>query len=216
MAIRDASAAAHLSLVEGSDGPWSFPPDNPSSEEPDWRSLSERAHARAESEGARADAAEARIQELLGDIRRLRASLRKTGAAGSTGEPLPRGARGAHKAPRRLRRNDTIGSLHVENAELREEATTLRKAAGAAQTSLSRKDARLLKARERSQAQRSTIEELRRQVRSLERQVARQSRDLEEAESRRQTIRDLSRENAELRGALRDWRDQVLFSGLAG
>ena len=208
MAIRDASAAAHLSLVEGSDGPRSFPPDNPSSEEPDWRSLSERAHARAESEGARADAAEARIQELLGDIRRLRASLRKTGAAGSTGEPLPRGARGAHKAPRRLRRNDTIGSLHVENAELREEATTLRKAAGAAQTSLSRKDARLLKARERSQAQRSTIEELRRQVRSLERQVARQSRDLEEAESRRQTIRDLSRENAELRGALRDWRDQ--------
>ena len=99
----------------------------------------------------------------------LRASLRKTGAAGSTGEPLPRGARGAHKAPRRLRRNDTIGSLHVENAELREEAATLHKAAGAAQTSLSRKDAQLLKARERSQAQRSTIEELRRQVRSLER-----------------------------------------------
>ena len=172
MAIRDASAAAHLSLVEGSDGPWSLPSDDPSSEEPDWRSLSERAHARAESEGARADAAEARIQELLGDIRRLRASLRKTGAAGSTGEPLPS------------------------------------KAAGAAQTSLARKDAQLLKARERLQAQKDTIKSLRGQVRSLERQVARQSRERRQAEALGQTIGDLSRENAKLRGALRDWRDQ--------
>ena len=172
MAIRDASAAAHLSLVEGSDGPWSLPSDDPSSEEPDWRSLSERAHARAESEGARADAAEARIQELLGDIRRLRASLRKTGAAGSTGEPLPS------------------------------------KAAGAAQTSLARKDAQLLKARERLQAQKDTIKSLRGQVRALERQAARQSRERRQAESLGQTIGDLSRENAKLRGALRDWRDQ--------
>ena len=66
----------------------------------------------------------------------------------------------------------------------------------------------MLNARESSQAQRDTIKELRRQVRSLERQVARKSRELEEAEGRRQVIRELSGENTELRAELRELRDQ--------
>ena len=166
MAIRDASSAAHLSLVEGSDDPWPVSPDTPSRGERDWQSLFEGERARAESERARADAAEGRIQELLNDIRRLRAGLRKAGAGEGAAQ---------HKA---------------------------------AQTSLSRKDAQLLKARESSQAQKDTIKELRRQVRSLERQAARQSRELEWAESRRETIRELSRENTELRAELRELRNQ--------
>ena len=209
MSIRGSSALAHLSVVEGSDDPWPVSPDTPPAEEPDWHSLFEGERARAESEGARADAAEARVQELLNDIRRLRAALRKAGADEGASGPQPR-------IPRRLlkawessqHQNDTIGSLRMENAELCKEVAAQRKAAQAARTSLSRKDTRLLNARESSQAQRDTIKELRRQVRSLERQVARQSRELEEAEGRRQVIRELSGENTELRAELRELRDQ--------
>ena len=96
----------------------------------------------------------------------------------------------------------------MENAELRKEVATLHKAAGAAQTSLSRKDAQLLKARERSQAQKDTIKSLRGQVRTLERQAAWQSRELQQAEALRQIIRDLSRENTELRARLRELHNQ--------
>ena len=42
-----------------------------------------------ERERARATAAEARVQELLNDIRRLRSALRKAEIAKSTPKPLP-------------------------------------------------------------------------------------------------------------------------------
>ena len=105
-------------------------------------------------------------------------------------------------------RNDTVKSLHSEIAELRKEVAAHRKAARAAQTSLSARDARLRKARESSQAQNETIRSLRRQVRFLERDLARQSRELEEAESLRQTARRLYDQVFALRTELRDLDDQ--------
>ena len=160
MSIRGSSALAHLSVVEGSDDPWPVSPDTPPAEEPDWHSLFEGERARAESEGARADAGEARVQELLNDIRRLRAALRKAGADEGASGPQPRIPRRLLKARESSQhQNDTIGSLRMENAELRKEVAAQRKAAQAARTSLSRKDTRLLNARESSQAQRDTIKE---------------------------------------------------------
>ena len=72
MSIREEFAETDLSLVEGPDESWSLPEARPRAE-PDRRSLHER-------EQARAAAADARVQELLNDIRRLRAALRKAGA----------------------------------------------------------------------------------------------------------------------------------------
>ncbi len=106
-------------------------------------------------------------------------------------------------------RNDTVKSLHSEIAELRKEVAAHRKAARAAQTSLSARDARLRKAGESSQAQNETIRSLRRQVRFLERDLARQSRELEETERLRQTVVRLSDEAARLRGKLAAYFDQT-------
>ena len=64
MAIRDEDFAAGLTLVESGDGIWSSPEAAPASSPRDWRSEYEREHARAERERARADAAEARCEEL--------------------------------------------------------------------------------------------------------------------------------------------------------
>ena len=100
------------------------------------------------------------------------------------------------------------GSLKSQNAELRKESAAHRKAARSAQTSLSTRNARLLEARESSQAQKDTIRSLHRQVRCLEGDVARLSRELEEAENVRQTARRLSDQVVELRVELRDLNDQ--------
>ena len=97
MSIRDEDFGSALTLTEGDDGVWSPPMAAPASEPRDWQSLYEQAQARAETERARADAAEARGQELLNDIRRLRASLRKAEAGKGASGPVPRNTRGAHE-----------------------------------------------------------------------------------------------------------------------
>ena len=61
MASRDEDFGADLALTEGNDAIWS--PSGPAPAR-DWRSLYEQAHARAERECSRADAAEARAEEL--------------------------------------------------------------------------------------------------------------------------------------------------------
>ena len=90
MSIREEVVEADLSLVEGPDESWSLPEARPRAE-PDRCALHER-------EQARAAAAEARVQELLNDIRRLRAALRKAGGGKGAREPLPRDVRRLHKA----------------------------------------------------------------------------------------------------------------------
>ena len=64
MAMRDEDFGATLTLTEADGGLWSPPTVAPASETRDWRSLYEQAQARAGTERARADAAEARCEEL--------------------------------------------------------------------------------------------------------------------------------------------------------
>ena len=64
MASRDEDFGADLVLTEGNDAIWSPSGPAPGREARDWRSLYEQAHARAERECSRADAAEARAEEL--------------------------------------------------------------------------------------------------------------------------------------------------------
>ena len=64
MASRDEDFGADLALTEGNDAIWSPSGPAPGREARDWRSLYEQAHARAERECSRADAAEARAEEL--------------------------------------------------------------------------------------------------------------------------------------------------------
>ncbi len=64
MASRDEDFGAELALTEGYDGILSSSGSAPAREARDWRSLYEEAHARAERECSRADAAEARAEEL--------------------------------------------------------------------------------------------------------------------------------------------------------
>ena len=61
MASRDEDFGTDLALTEGTDATWS--PSGPAPAR-DWRSLYEQAHARADREHSRADAAEARYEEL--------------------------------------------------------------------------------------------------------------------------------------------------------
>ena len=46
--MRDEDYGAALTLAEGDDGIWSPPMAAPACEQPDWRSLYEQAHTRAE------------------------------------------------------------------------------------------------------------------------------------------------------------------------
>ena len=62
--MRDEDYGAALTLEGGDDGIWSPPMAASACEQPDWRSLYEQAHTRAEKERARADAAQARAEEL--------------------------------------------------------------------------------------------------------------------------------------------------------
>ncbi|MCY3672531.1 MAG: IS66 family transposase [Alphaproteobacteria bacterium] len=72
MAMRDEDFGAIPTLTEADDGLWSPPMAAPSSAPRDWQSLCEQAQARVETERARADAAEARIAELLAAERTAR------------------------------------------------------------------------------------------------------------------------------------------------
>ena len=103
---------------------------------------------------------------------------------------------------------DTIKSLRTEITELRKQATAYRKAERAAHTSLSSKNARLVKARESAHTRKDTIRSLHSRVRSLEREIARLNRDLEEAETVRHTARRLSDQVLQLNAQRRDWNDQ--------
>ena len=97
MAIRDEDFGSALTLVEGDDGLWSPPVTAPACAPPDL-------HLLYEQEVNRAKSAEARVQELLNDTRRLRRALRKTEAGGRTacpGRPREGGQRPRTMRPRR-------------------------------------------------------------------------------------------------------------------
>ena len=134
MAIRDEDFNPDLALVEGDDGNWSPPAATPASAPRNWKSLYER-------ELKRAKAAEARVQELLDDVRRLRRALGRPEAG--TGSPKagagrPKAGAGRPKSAPPARRErqhvpapaksqQAIKSLRAERGELRKEVTGLRR-----------------------------------------------------------------------------------------
>ena len=129
MAMRDEDFGTAPTLTESDGGLWSLPMAAPASEPHDWQSLYEQAQARAETERVRADAAEARVQELLNDIRRLRTSLRKTEVGKGARGPVPRNNRGAHEVTtgQPLRALDRSQEQRDEIAALRRKVAALRR-----------------------------------------------------------------------------------------
>ena len=207
----------------------------PASEPHDWRSLYEQAQARAETERARADAAEARVQELLNDIRRLRTSLRKAEVGKGASGPVPRNTRAAHKALALKAPKATTGQLSRENARLRKalecsqeqrdeiaalsrkvEALRRRLKRAAKSSPTRRAGAQLRKALERARKQKDTIKALReevgslsRETRRLNREACRLRRDQEGLQDLKATVRRLTFETRLQRGELAGYHDQM-------
>ena len=197
MAMRDEDFGAPARLDEADGGFWSPPMMAPASEPPDWRSLYEQAQARAETERARADAAEARCEEMWRaevDARSRAGSLKsnleksrdKLKAAIEEVKEVRRAAKDAlfyqsevarlekllSQAGVDSRKRGTITSLRMEVFRLREALQALQtdETAGAlrqAVDSLTRENVRLSKALERSQEQKNELTTLRRKVAAL-------------------------------------------------
>ena len=224
MAIRDEDFGAAPTLTESDEGLWSLPLAAPASEPHDWQSLYEQAQARAETERARADAAEARVQELLNDIRRLRTSLRKAEVGKGARGPVPRNTHGAHEVTtgQPLRALDRSQEQRDEIAALRRKVAALRRLKRPAQASRPGASARLRKALERTRKQKDTIKALRGEVASLSRETRRLNREArrlrrehERLQDLKATVRRLSFETKLQRGALPDYHDQMdVIAGL--
>ena len=197
MAMRDEDFGAPARLDEADGGFWSPPVVAPASEPPDWRSMYEQAQARAETERARADAAEARCEEMwraevdarsrAGSLKsNLEKSRNKLKAAIEEVKEVRRAAKDAlfyQSEVARLekllsqvgvdsRKRGTITSLRMEVFRLREALQALQadETAGAlrqAVDSLTRENARLSKELERSQEQKNELTTLRRKVTAL-------------------------------------------------
>ncbi len=224
MAMRDEDFGTAPTLTESDGGLWSPPIAAPASESHDWQSLYERAQARAETERARADAAEARVQELLNDIRRLRTSLRKAEVGKGARGPAPRNTRGAHEVTtgQPLRAPDRSQEQRDEIAALRRKVAALRRLKRPAQTSRPGASARLRKALERARKQKDTIKALRgevaslgRETRRLNREARRLRREHERLQDLKATVRRLTFETKLQRGALAGYYDQMdVIAGL--
>ncbi len=197
MAMRDEDFGAPARLDEADGGFWSPSTAAPASEPRDWQSLCEQAQARAETERARADAAEARCEEMWRaevDARSRAGSLKsnleksrdKLKAAIEEVKEVRRAARDAlfyqsevarlekllSQAGVDSRKRGTITSLRMEVFRLREALQALQadETAGAlrqAVDSLTRENARLSKELERSQEQKNELTTLRRKVAAL-------------------------------------------------
>ena len=195
--MRDEDFGAPARLDEADGGFWSPSTAAPASEPRDWQSLCEQAQARAETERARADAAEARCEEMWRaevDARSRAGSLKsnleksrdKLKAAIEEVKEVRRAARDAlfyqsevarlekllSQAGVDSRKRGTITSLRMEVFRLREALQALQadETAGAlrqAVDSLTRENARLSKELERSQEQKNELTTLRRKVAAL-------------------------------------------------
>ena len=219
MAIRDEDFAAGLTLVESGDGIWSSPEAAPASSPRDWRSEYEREYARAERERARADAAEARCEELRW------AEVDSRARAGSLKWQLDR-SRSKLKAA--VEETQEVRRTAKDALSLQAEVTRLEKLLSEARiepakrrpASPADKERRRLRATlERAENQKATIEslraergELRKEVTRLNRELARLgkrlAREEQASERHKETIRRQYDEDIQLRAALRRLRDQ--------
>ena len=221
MASRDEDFGADLALTEGNDAIWSPSGPAPGREARDWRSLYEQAHARAERECSRADAAEARAEELRW------AEVDARGRAGSLKWQLDR-CRNKLKAAveetkdvRRTAKNalSLQAESHAAWRTCFPKPASSRPGAGRSQRR-TRRRAGCVATLERAENQKTTIEslraergELRKEVTRLNREVARLgkrlAREEQASERHKETIRRQYDEDIQLRATLRRLREQV-------
>ena len=251
MAIRDEDFGAALTSAEGDDGNWSPLMAAPICEPRDWQSLYQQAQASAETERARADAAEARAEELrqaemaarsrAGSLKwQLDKSRDKLKAAVEEVKEVRRAAKDAlffqsevarlekllSQAGVESSRRGTIMSLRMEvfqsrealqASEAREDTTVpppggspwplkaaLAPAAGKNTAgALSRENARLRRALERSQEQKDEIVALRRKVAALRRSKRAAQASLPPASARLRKTLERTRKQKDTIKALR-------------
>ena len=219
MASRDEDFGADLTLIEMDDGILSSSGSAPAREARDWRSLYEQAHARAERECSRADAAEARAEELRW------AEVDARGRAGSLKWQLDR-CRNKLKAAveetkdvRRTAKNALSLQAEVTRLEKLLSEASIEPAKRRPTTKADKERRRLRTTLERAENQKATIEslraergELRKEVTRLNREVARLgkrlAREEQASERHKETIRRQYDEDIQLRAALRRLRDQ--------
>ena len=219
MAIRDEDFAAGLTLVESGDGIWSSPEAAPASSPRDWRSEYEREYVRAERERARADAAEARCEELRW------AEVDSRARAGSLKWQLDR-SRSKLKAA--VAETQEVRRTAKDALSLQAEVTRLEKLLSEARiepakrrlASPADKERRQLRATlERAENRKATIESLRAERGDLRKEVTRLNREVnrlgkrlareeQASERHKETIRRQYDEDIQLRAALRRLRDQ--------
>ena len=219
MAVRDEDFGTDLTLVESGDGIWSSPEAAPASSPRDWRSEYEREHARAEREPARADAAQARCEELrwaevesrarTGSLKwQLDRSRSKLKAAVEETQEVRRTAKDALSLQAEVARLEKLLSeASIEPAKRRS-------------TSAAGKERRRLRATlERAENHKDTIKSLRAERGELRKEVTRLNRDVtrlgkrlareeQASERHKETIRRQFDEDIQLRAALRRLRDQ--------
>ena len=219
MASRNEDFGADLALTEGNDAIWSPSGPAPAREARDWRSLYEQAHARVERECSRADAAEARAEELRW------AEVDARGRAGSLKWQLDR-CRNKLKAA--VEETKDVRRTAKNALSLQAEVTRLENLLSEARVEPTRrrpitkadKETRRLRATlERAENQKTTIEslraergELRKEVARLNREVARLgkrlAREEQASERHKETIRRQYDEDIQLRATLRRLREQ--------
>ena len=230
MAMRDEDFGAIPTLAEEDDGLRSAPMAAPVLEAPDWQFLYEQAQALAEQERARADAAEARAEELLvaeRTARSLAGSLKwnldksrdKLKAAVEGVKEVGRTAKDAlfyqsevarlekllSEAGVDSRKRSTIMSLRMEVFRLRE---ALQASEAAKDTALPGGAVRSPKAAPTPKPDKGTVGALRREVGSLTRENARLRKALDRAGERKDELASLTRENARLGKALERARER--------
>ena len=223
--MRDEDFGTDLPLVEGDDGVWSPPVAAPSPSPRDWQSLFEREHSRAKRERARADAAQARCEELrwaevqarseAGQWKwQFESSRRKRLAAVEETKQVRRAAKDALSLQAEVARLTKLLSDSGVGTGNRPARVSRRKAGpesepGKNTTGLQSAQARRLrKALETAHAQKEAIKALRHEVGHLRTKGKQLGKTIKQAETHKQTIRSLSKMIEHLRARLRDFQDQ--------
>ena len=189
MASRDEDSGAALTLAEGDDGIRSHPAPEPAREPCDWRSPYERARARAKTERARADAAEARVEDLLqaeraarsraGSLKRaLDKSRHKLEAAAEDLKEVRRAAGDAPALQAEVARLEQLLSDAGVESGKRSTILSLRMEVGRLRTALKASEARTGTLRRAERAAQA----------SLSRETARLTRSLERTQKQKDTI----------------------------
>ena len=216
MVMRDDDFSTDLRSTESASGDWSFPSTWTARPPRDFQSLYDRERVRAARERARADAAEARCEELrwaevaarsdAGSWKsRFEASRQKRQAAVEEAKEARRAAKDALSSEAEVARlKKLLADAGVDTGKgvaVAPQRMTAQEPRAHQNTPRSRSVRQLRKALETTQTQKDTIRALRYKNSDLRKAV-------KEAESQKGTIRALSGMIERLRARLRDFQDQ--------